>query len=149
MKRMRGLVLIALFALSCCIMVGCGYDEKRGFSSDSPEEVAEQFIDSIKDLDFESARKLCKGKALSDINKMDSELKKIPSGYRDETKKLLKRQFSRQFSGVRVKSKSKTDSFWAGGDNSCKVTVTTDDVDEYIELKRDNVFSPWYIVNID
>ena len=132
---MRGLVLIALFALSCCIMVGCGYDEKRGFSSDSPEEVAEQFIDSFKDLDFESARKVCKGKALSDVNKMDSELKKIPSAYRNEAKILLKRQFS----GVRVKSKSKTDSFWAGGDNSCKVTVTTDDVDEYIELQRENV----------
>ena len=145
MKRMRGFVLIALFALSCCIMVGCGYDEERGFSSDSPEEVAEQFIDSFKDLDFESARKVCKGKALSDVNKMDSELKKIPSAYRNEAKKLLKRQFS----GVHVKSKSKTDSFWAGGDNSCKVTVTTDDVDEYIELRRDNVFSPWYIVNLD
>ena len=141
MKVFKGLLLAAVMGLACIFMTGCGYDDKQGFTTDSPEEVASKFLSAMKNCNFPEMRKYATGQKLSQINDLEREYNVASADERELVRNLL------GLAGlVSVQSSSKTDSFWADGEERCNVTVKAlDGSTTTIKMKRKDIFSPWYV----
>ena len=146
MKKMKMFAMAAIFGFVCTAMVGCGIDNKRGLSFESPEDVAREFTSACSSLNYNKMGNCTRGKALDKVVSIQNQLRASKFNSKSEEKAI----FMNLFNNVTIISNSTTNTFSGPSGNSCVVKAQVSGTDMRIQflMKRADATSPWYIEDI-
>lgn len=144
MKKIKMFAMAAIFGFVCTAMVGCGVDNKRGLSFESPEDVVQEFTNACSSLNYNKMGDCTRGNALTRVSLIRN---KFGSSYSNSEEKT---NFMNFFSKVTVISNSTTNTFSGPSGNSCVVKAQVFGSNNQIQflMKRADATSPWYIEDI-
>lgn len=140
----NGLVVlfVGFIIFFAVLMCGGSCDSKRGVNFNSPQDVAQKFVNAMGELNFDKMREYTKDNATVFVGNLEVQYSTLNSNEKEQFKALVKKAATT--AKIKVsENKPKGDVVYAdltnAEDSKAKTTL---------KLERKDGLSPWYITNI-